>query len=127
MALEFMQTYEGPQKLQYGKDQESKFTEEEKAGLQEAKDMGYITSQESEFGNTQGTIPKETETVNEKEVIKTDDGKFSIDIKGALSNVGSSVSAFASEVGSNFAAIAQAVPDKIEEISQDPEKKKKWI
>jgi len=95
--------------------------------VQEAIDEKILMSSSEMLGDSKGTIPKETETINEKEVIKTDDGKFSIDIKGALSNVGSSVGAFASEVGSNFAAIAKAVPNKIEEISQDPEKKKNFM
>ena len=66
MALEFIQTDQGPQKVQYD---ENKLTEAEKIEVQEGKDEGIITSQESEFGNTQGTIPQEV--VNEKEVIKT--------------------------------------------------------
>jgi hypothetical protein len=74
------------------------------------------------------SFPKnETEEVEVKDEVESEDGKFSIDISGALSNVGSSVSAFANEVGSNFAAIAQAVPKKIEEISQDPVKSKNFM
>ena len=68
-----------------------------------------------------------TEEVEVKDEVKTDDGKFTIDMSGALTNVGESVSAFASEVGSNFRAIAEAVPKKIEEISQDPVKSKNFI
>ena len=142
MALEFGQTIDGPQKLQFSKDQESKFTEEEKAEMQKMRDMGYITSKESEFGNTEGTIPKkvvnEQEIVDEKEVTTTKDGKFSIDIMGALSNVGDvagsalsnigeSASAFVQGVGSNLSAIAEFVPNKIEEIASDPKKKKNFI
>jgi hypothetical protein len=122
MALEFAQTDQGPLKLQYD---ENKLTEAEKIEVQEGKDEGIITSQESEFGNTQGTIPQEV--VDEKEVTTTDDGKFSIDIKGALSNVGSSASAFIQDVGSNLSAIAQFVPNKIDEIASDPKKKKNFM
>jgi len=70
---------------------------------------------------------KPEEVVEEKEVTTTEDGKFSIDIKGALSNVGSSASAFIQDVGSNLSAIAQFVPNKIEEISNDPKKKKNFM
>lgn len=129
MALEFLQTEEGPLKLQLGEDEYNQMTEKEKMDLELAKDKGYITSEESELAGSKGTVPKEveTETVNEKEEIKTDDGKFSIDIRGALSNVGQGISAFVQDVGSNLSAIAQAVPQKIEEIASDPEKKKNFI
>ena len=71
------------------------------------------------------SIPQEV--VDEKEVTTTDDGKFSIDIKGALSDVGSSASAFIQDVGSNLSAIAQFVPNKIDEIASDPKKKKNFM
>ena len=67
------------------------------------------------------------EEVEVKDEVKTDDGKFTIDMSGALTNVGENVSAFANEIGSNFRAIAEAVPKKIEEISQDPVKSKNFI
>ncbi len=90
-------------------------------------DEKVLMSTSEMLGDSKGTIPEETETVNEKEEIKTNDGKFSIDISGALTNVGESVGAFANEIGSNFAAIAEAVPKKIEEISQDPVKSKNFM
>ena len=62
---------------------------------------------------------------DEKEV--SSDGKFSIDISGALSNVGSSSSAFIQGVGSNLSAIAEFVPNKIDEIAKDPDKKKNFM
>lgn len=118
MALEFLQTEEGPLKLQLGEDEYNQMTEKEKMDLELAKDKGYITSEESELAGSKGTVPKEveTETVNEKEEIKTDDGKFSIDIRGALSNVGQGISAFVQDVGSNLSAIAQAVPQKLKKL-----------
>jgi hypothetical protein len=70
-------------------------------------------------GNQSGDIDVKEEV--------SSDGKFSIDISGALTNVGENVSAFANEIGSNFAAIAEAVPNKIEEISQDPVKSKNFM
>ena len=137
MAIEFGQTIDGPQKLQFNKDQESKFTEEEKADLQEMRDKGYLTSKESEMGIEKKVIP-EQEVVDEQEVTTTKDGKFSIDIMGALTNVGDaagsalssigdSASQFVQGVGSNLSAIAEAVPNKIEEISQDPDKKRNFM
>ena len=127
MALFFAQDENNKGGLQKIRLDEENLSEKDKKQVQEMIDEKVLMSSKDILAGSKGTIPKETETVNEKEVIKTDDGKFSIDIKGALSNVGSSVSAFASEVGSNFAAIAQAVPEKIEEISQDPEKKKNFM
>ena len=137
MALEFIQSDKGPLKLQYNKDDESKFTEKEKTDLQEMRDQGYLTSKESEMGIEKTVIP-EQEVVEEKEVTTTKDGKFSIDIMGALSNVGDaagsalsnigeSASQFVQGVGSNLSAIAEAVPNKIEEISNDPKKKKNFM
>ena len=126
MALEFIQSDKGPLKLQYNKDDESKFTEKEKTDLQEMRDQGYLTSKESEMGIEKTVIP-EQEVVEEKEVTTTKDGKFSIDIKGALTNVGESASAFIQDVGSNLSAIAEFVPNKIEEISNDPKKKKNFM
>ena len=95
--------------------------------VQEAIDEKILMSSSEMLGDSKGTIPKETETINEKEVIKTDDGKFSIDIKGALSNVGSSATAFVQGVGSNLSAIAEAVPKKIDEIAADPDKRKNFM
>ena len=137
MALEFIQSDKGPLKLQYNKDDESKFTEKEKTDLQEMRDQGYLTSKESEMGIEKTVIP-EQEVVEEKEVTTTKDGKFSIDIMGALSNVGDaagsalssigeSASQFVQGVGSNLSAIAEAVPNKIEEIASDPKKKKNFM
>ena len=83
-------------------------------------------------------VVDEQEVVDDPQIIKTKDGKFSIDIMGALSNVGSSAtsalssigesaSQFVQGVGSNLSAIAEAVPNKIEEIASDPEKKKNFM
>ena len=127
MALEFVQTEDGPQKLSITEDMYNKMSEEEKKNLESVRDKGLITSVESEMGGTIGTVPKETETVNEKEEIKTKDGKFEIDISGALSNVGSSTSAFIQGVGSNLSAIAEVVPNKIDEIAKDPDNKKNFM
>ena len=126
MALEFIQTDQGPQKLQYGKDEESQFTKEEQEQVIEMRDKGYLTSKESEMGIKEKVIP-EQEVVDEKEIETTKDGKFSIDIMGALTNVGESASAFIQDVGSNLSAIAEFVPNKIEEISNDPKKKKNFM
>jgi len=87
---------------------------EDGAGLKVAKED--IEMQE---GNQSGDID-----IKEK---VTKDGKFSIDIMGALSNVGSSATAFVQGVGSNLSAIAEAVPNKIEEIASDPVKKKNFM
>jgi len=144
MALEFIQTDQGPQKLQYGKDEESQFTKEEQEQVIEMRDKGYLTSKESEMGIKEKVIP-EQEVVDEKEVVTTKDGKFSIDIRGALSDVGDvagsalssigsavgdvagSTAEFVQGVGSNLSAIAEAVPNKIDEIASDPKKKKNFM
>ena len=114
-------------KFQYDeKDPEiiqSEIERAEKAGVLMSKDkfLGIGNEKVSE------EVVDELEVVDEQEVTKTDDGKFSIDIRGALSSVGSSASAFVQDVGSNLSAIAQAVPNKIEEISQDPDKKRNFM
>jgi hypothetical protein len=101
-------------------------------------------------------VVDEQEVVDDPQIIKTKDGKFSIDIRGALSDVGDaagsalssigstvgdiasstgkvigdvagSTAEFVQGVGSNLSAIAEAVPNKIEEISQDPIKKKNFM
>jgi hypothetical protein len=101
-------------------------------------------------------VVDEQEVVDDPQIIKTKDGKFSIDIMGALSDVGDaagsalssigstvgdiasstgkvigdvagSTAEFVQGVGSNLSAIAEAVPNKIEEISQDPIKKKNFM
>ena len=83
--------------------------------------------------------------LGEQEVVTTKDGKFSIDIRGALSDVGDvagsalssigsavgdvagSTAEFVQGVGSNLSAIAEAVPNKIDEIASDPKKKKNFM
>ena len=105
---------------------------EDGAGLKVAKED--IEMQE---GNQSGDIDIKEEV--------TKDGKFSIDISGALSNVGdaagsalssigsavgdvaSSTTEFVQGVGSNLSAIAEFVPNKIEEIASDPKKKKNFM
>ena len=72
-------------------------------------------------------IPNDPKEQAALDKIKTKDGKFSIDIMGALTNVGESASAFIQDVGSNLSAIAEFVPNKIEEISNDPKKKKNFM
>jgi len=124
MALFFAENLDNKGGLQKIRLDEETLKDEE---VQEAIDEKVLMSSSDMLAGSKGTIPKETETVDEKEVIKTDDGKFSIDIKGALSNVGSSVSAFASEVGSNFAAIAKEVPKRIDEVAADPKRRKNFI
>ena len=101
-------------------------------------------------------VVDEQEVVDDPQIIKTKDGKFSIDIMGALSDVGDaagsalssigstvgdiasstgevigdvagSTAEFVQGVGSNLSAIAEFVPNKIEEISQDPDKKRNFM
>ena len=71
------------------------------------------------------------ETVNEKEEIKTDDGKFKIDLGEALStkldNVTGSLASFSDTVGSTFEEIATEVPKKIDEIYSDKDKKRNFL
>ena len=124
MALFFAEDQENKGGLQKVRLDEETLKDED---VKEAIDEKVLMSSSEMLGDSKGTIPKETETINEKEVTTTDDGKFSIDIKGALSDVGSSASAFVQNVGSNLSAIAEAVPNKIEEISKDPDKKRNFM
>ncbi len=126
MALYFGENLDNKGGLQKIRIDEEKLSENEKKQIQEMADEKVLMSTSEMLGDSKGTIPK-TETVDVNDEVKTEDGKFSIDISGALSNVGSTVGAFANQVGSNFAAIAEAVPKKLTEISEDPVKKKNFM
>ena len=126
MALYFGENLDNKGGLQKIRIDEEKLSENEKNQIQEMADEKVLMSTSEMLGDSKGTIPK-TETVDVNDEVKTEDGKFSIDISGALSNVGSTVGAFANQVGSNFAAIAEAVPKKLTEISEDPVKKKNFM
>ena len=73
----------------------------------------------------------------ENEQLKLDNAKYKIDLEGKalpkidekpLVNVDtSSLSSFATSVGDSFMNLASVIPNKIEEISQDPDKKRNFI
>jgi hypothetical protein len=58
MAIKFLQSQEGPVKLNITEDLYNKMTEDEKKNLELAEDEGYLTSFKSEMGGTKGTVPK---------------------------------------------------------------------
>jgi hypothetical protein len=73
----------------------------------------------------------------ENEQLKLDNAKYKIDLEGKalpkidekpLVNVDtSSLSSFATSVGDSFMNLASVIPNKIEEISNDPKKKKNFM
>jgi hypothetical protein len=76
MALKFLQTEDGPVKIQLNEESYNKLPEEEKMNIEIAEDAGYLTSAKSQIGNSKGTIPKETVTSD----------KIEIDAGSALAN-----------------------------------------
>ena len=78
MALFFAEDLDNKGGLQKIRLDEETLKDEE---VQKAIDEKVLMSSSDMLAGSKGTIPKETETVNEKEVTTTDDGKFSIDIK----------------------------------------------
>ena len=77
------------------------------------------------------------ELQKENEILKADNAKYKIDLEGKalpkidekpLINVDtSSLSSFATSVGDSFMNLASVIPNKIEEISNDPKKKKNFM
>ena len=73
----------------------------------------------------------------ENEILKADNAKYKIDLEGKalpkidekpLVNVDtSSLSSFATSVGDSFMNLASVIPNKIEEISKDPKKKRNFM
>jgi len=78
---------------------------------------------------------KSVELAKENEILKADNAKYKIDLEGKalpppekLIDVDtSSLSSFATSVGDSFMNLASVIPNKIEEISNDPKKKKNFM
>ena len=80
---------------------------------------------------------KAVDLAKENEILKADNAKYKIDLEGKalpkidekpLVNVDtSSLSSFATSVGDSFMNLASVIPNKIEEISKDPDKKKNFM
>jgi len=156
MALEFIQTDQGPQKLRYGKDEESQFTKEEQEQVIEMRDKGYLTSKESEMdldgSNVEYAQQKrlEGEALEALPVLKKENDNLKFELGNALKTIEAkkpsyagedtspsvlsnidiktgSLSEFTKSVGDSFMNVAKAVPDKIDAIFEDPEKRKNVI
>ena len=71
----------------------------------------------------------------ENEILKADNAKYKIDLEGKalpppekLINIDtSSLSSFTTSVGESFMNLAKEVPNKIDEIAKDPDKKKNFM
>jgi len=79
---------------------------------------------------------KAVDLAKENEILKADIGKYKIDLEGkALPSPDkklididtSSLSSFTTSVGESFMNLAKEVPNKIEEISKDPKKKRNFM
>ena len=79
---------------------------------------------------------KAVDLAKENEILKADIGKYKIDLEGkALPSPDkklididtSSLSSFTTSVGESFMNLAKEVPNKIEEISKDPTKKRNFM
>ena len=78
---------------------------------------------------------KSVELAKENEILKADNAKYKIDLKGKalpppdkLIDIDtSSLSSFTTSVGESFMNLAKEVPNKIEEISKDPKKKRNFM
>ena len=78
---------------------------------------------------------KAVELAKENEILKADNAKYKIDLEGKalpppdkLIDIDtSSLSSFTTSVGESFMNLAKEVPNKIEEISNDPKKKKNFM
>ena len=68
MALKFLQTEDGPVKIQLNEESYNKLPEEEKMNMEIVEDAGYLTSAKSQLGNSKGTVPKETVTSDKIEI-----------------------------------------------------------
>jgi len=128
MALFFAEDQKNKGGLQKIRIDEETLKDED---VQKAIDEKLLMPSSEMLADSKGTIPEETETVNVKEEIKTDDGKFKIDLGEALStkldNVTGSLASFSDTVGSTFEEIATEVPKKIEEIYNDKDKKRNFL
>ena len=78
---------------------------------------------------------KSVELAKENEILKADNAKYKIDLEGKalpppekLIDIDtSSLSSFTTSVGESFMNLAKEVPNKIEEISKDPKKKRNFM
>ena len=78
---------------------------------------------------------KAVDLAKENEILKADNAKYKIDLEGKalpppekLIDIDtSSLSSFTTSVGESFMNLAKEVPNKIEEISNDPKKKKNFM
>ena len=78
---------------------------------------------------------KAVDLAKENEILKADNAKYKIDLEGKalpppekLIDVDtSSLSSFTTSVGESFMNLAKEVPNKIEEISKDPKKKRNFM
>ena len=78
---------------------------------------------------------KAVDLAKENEILKADNAKYKIDLEGKalpppekLIDIDtSSLSSFTTSVGESFMNLAKEVPNKIEEISKDPKKKRNFM
>ena len=103
------------------------------SGIQNMEDWQVASRQQDRLKNE--AFEKLPELQKENEQLKVDNAKYKIDLKGKalpppekLVDVDtSSLSSFATSVGDSFMNIASVIPNKIDEIAKDPDKKKNFM
>ena len=119
MAIKFVQSESGPEKVQY---EEADLNEKDKAELQRIIDAGYITSVASEMGGTKGTVPKKMEVEVTGKALEEENKKVDIGEKKE-----SGFKTFVNSVGEAFTNIAEGAEKKLETVYDDREKRMMFL
>jgi len=124
MAIKFLQTREGPQKLQLTEEQLNNLTDKEKLDLELAEEKGYITSVESQLAGSKGTVPKSEKMEVEVtgNALKEENKKVDSDEKKE-----SGFKSFVRGVGEAFTNIAEGAEKKLETVYDDREKRAMFL
>jgi hypothetical protein len=122
MAIKFLQSQEGPVKLNITEDLYNKMTEDEKKNLELAEDEGYLTSLKSEMGGTKGTVPKKMEVEVTGKALEEENKKVDTDEKKD-----SGFKTFVNSVGEAFTNIAEGAEKKLETVYDDREKRMMFL
>jgi hypothetical protein len=130
MAIKFIQTAFGPEKLRLTEDMYNKMTEDEKKDLELIEDEGYVTSVKSEMGDTKGTVPKKMEVEVTGKALEEENKKVDNEDKnkgGGGKKKDSGFKTFVNSVGEAFTNIAEGAEKKLETVYDDREKRMMFL
>ena len=121
------------EKFMVGDNSETMYNPEPKLG--EAFETMDPENYQVEDNRNERLAVKAVDLAKENEILKADNAKYKIDLEGKalpppekLIDVDtSSLSSFATSVGDSFMNIASVIPNKIDEIAKDPDKKKNFM